>query len=157
MSAAEAGAVALIAKLQNQGYARTDVGSAAMMHKREFRLSRFGNVDTVVGVMINPGVATGAAFEAHDESTKAAAMGLKSKLPLGFGSAVELFPVMFAESADASAIEAAQGQSPKRWAIMSSRALVHGPQQEVVLFEGRAIWGAAYVKSQRTKLRGLLA
>lgn len=154
---AEAGASRLIAKLEADGFTRTEHGRVALLHHRAFRLSRFGMVDTVVGIALEPGVATEASFVALDKETKQGAMSVKSKWPLGLGSAVEMFPVLFAETADAAAIAAANGASPKRWGIMSSHALVHGSPAQIELFDGRAIWGAAYVASQRKKLKQYLA
>lgn len=155
--AAQERASRLIGKLQQMGYTRTDRGSAALMHQRQFKLSRFGVVDTVIGVTYDPGTATAATLSAHDENTKAGALELKSAWPRGLGGSIEMFPVMYAESADPGAVAAAQASPPKRWAIMTAQALVHGPTAQVVLFEGKALWGAAYIKSMRTKLIDLLA
>ena len=49
-------AAEMITKLESAGYTRTDRNGAAMLHKRELRLSRFSVVDTVFGIADEPGI-----------------------------------------------------------------------------------------------------
>ena len=150
-TAAAAGASRLIAVLEGHGFTRKDRGSVALLHERKFRLSRFGIVDAVVGVSVAP-MATAESLRELDVATKDGALDLKTRFPRGLISAVEIFPVLFADAADDSAIRAARSTPPNRWAIMTTHALLHGEDHQLERHEGSKIWGGAYVKGLRQRL-----
>jgi|GEM_PF-5045176 len=152
----EARAAQLIAKLEAAGYERYDRGDAVLLHERKFKVTRFSVVDTVIGITAQESV-TEDSFMAHDANTVEGARSLKSAWPLGMGGSIEQFPIVFADVADNGALEAAAAQSPKRWGIMSAHAVVHAATGEATMFEGRALWGAAYIAALRVKLKEILA
>ena len=138
------------ANAEAAGFERVDVaGFDAAWHRRKFMPSRIGMVDSVVTVR-TVDAATAADLVAHEDDAFAAALQLKVGIPRGLGSAVEVHPVTIAASADEGAIAHAAGVMKNRWSTMTMHALIHGTT--VTVFEGRKVWGAAYVKSLRKQL-----
>ncbi len=145
-------------RLEAEGFERTEVDGALIMHRRKFQLSRFGVVDTFVSLLAVDGPAGAGDVSGHLERAVEHALASKSGIPRGLGSAVELHPVTLAAGADESAVDAASSVTPNRWSMMIVPALIHAADGPVVMYEGRKVGGGAYhsslVKRLRTWLEG---
>ena len=146
----------MISRLESQGFDRFEVDGLVIFHRRKSSIT--GRTDTVVGVGYETDIVTGALFEQQDQQVRVWHVNwVFETTGRIWKGALELFSVVFAESADASAVEAAQGPCPKRYGSLSTRALVHGAHGVVEYFEGQRVWGAAVIKSQRRELLNFLA
>ena len=145
--------VATIGRLERQGFTCFDVDGLVLLHRRDE--SATGGKDTMVGVGYEPGTTSAALFEEQDKRVRGWYVDNVLAVRRRTGG-VELFSILFAESADASAVEAARGPCPKRKGILSTRALVHGPNGDTEFFECNRMWGFAIIKRLRQDLLGFL-
>jgi len=130
-------------------------GFDRVWHRRKFMLSRVGLVDAVVTIRVAESV-TELDLVRHEDDAFVVALGVKTWLPRGLGSAVEVHPITLAGNADADAITYAGGSMRNRWSAMTMHALIHGNPPQTVVFEGGKVWGAAYVGSVRSQLKALV-
>jgi hypothetical protein len=138
------------------GFSSKEVpGFDRVWHRRRFMMSRFGVVDTVITVR-TAGVVTRADLENHEKAAFTAALDLKTWIPRGLGSALEVHPITIANQADEGAVEYVRSVMTNRWSAMTMHALVHGEPPQTVLFEGTKLWGAFYVKSIRAQVAALV-
>ena len=146
--------IAAIARtLEAEGFERSEIDGALVMHRRKFQASRFGVVDTFVSLLAVDGPAGAADVGGHLDRAVEQALASKSRIPRGLGSAVELHPVTLSAGADDAAIAAASSITPNRWSMMIVPALVHAPDSDPVLYEGRKVWGGAYRSALVRRLR----
>lgn len=132
-------------------------GFDAVWHRRKFMPSRFGLVDAVVAVRAVDSVATVVDLGRAGEDAIAVALANKTWLPRGLGSAVEVHPITIAADAAPDAVDFARTQSPNRWGAIIMHALVYGDSATIVMFDGRKVWGAAYVRGLKKQLADLMA
>lgn len=139
-------------RLVADGFTPTTVAHGTQYHHRKFMFSRFGIVDRLVTVRVVPEVdaTTLAGFE---QESVDAALATKVRWPRGLGSAVEVYAFTLTAAADPGAVTAATQGPRSRWTIMSTPVLIHGSKAAVTMFEGRKIWGFAYIKALRSQAR----
>ncbi len=145
----------IAARLARDGFTTVrEDDETIVYHNRKFSPSRFGMLDSVVTVQTMTGTAAKSDLVDHEEAAVREALELKVALPRGLFSAVEVFPVTLVDEVASDAIEFVCGTLRNRWAVMSMSAVVHNAGTEVATYEGRKVWGGAYVTGLRTRVLG---
>jgi hypothetical protein len=132
-------------------------GATLKGRRREVKLSRFGLVETVVAissVRSQPGADQLRAFGA--DIVRSALDG-KSRIPLGFGSSVVVYPVLVADGVSDELSGFANSYAPKHWCIVEFPVVVDTRNRSLLLLNKTPIWGAAYYRKARREAQDLLA
>ncbi|MEM7140163.1 MAG: hypothetical protein AAF548_03960 [Actinomycetota bacterium] len=128
----------------------------AAFHRRKFMISRFGLVDTLIAVRVLDAPATRAFVERTQADAVEVALANKTRLPRGAGSAVEVFAIVVSDGADTEAIDFVQSSMPTQWSCFTMSALIHGSQARA-MYEGRKLFGAAYIGGLKSRLAELIS
>lgn len=143
----------IVRRLEADGFEVTaEDGESVVLHRRNVSFSRFGLLDSVAVVRSIGGRVSTSDLVDHEEGAVAEALRLKTWLPRGLMSAVEVFPITLADDAEGETIDFVCNGIRNRWAVMSLPAVVHEGGTKVDTFEGRKFWGGAYVSGLRRRL-----
>jgi hypothetical protein len=146
-------------RLHRAGFREEDSPPGALLkaRRREIRLSRFGIVETVVAiseVRTEPGPDQLRGF--GGDILRSAVEG-KTRIPLGLGSSLVVYPVLVAEGLSDELTGFANSYAPKHWCILEFPVVVEPGSQQLVIFDKTRVWGAAYYRRTRREARDLLA
>ena len=152
---------AIVARVERNaatnGFERKEgYGFDSVWHRRKFMPSRLGMVDAILTVRSAEFV-TKSDLVRYEDDALAAVLDMKIWLPRGLGSALEMYAITVAGTADAAAIEYVRTSMRNRWSAMTLHALFHGDPPQSVVFAGRKIWGGAYVKGLLAQLTALVS
>jgi hypothetical protein len=143
----------IVRRLEDDGFRiAAEDDESVVLHRRRPSLSRVGMLDSVVVIRSMTGHATTSDLVDHEEGAVAEALRLKTWIPRGLFSAVEVFPVTLADDAEGEAVDFVCNSIRNRWALMSMPAVVHEGGGTVDTFQGRKLWGGAYVQGLRRRL-----
>jgi hypothetical protein len=91
-----------------------------------------------------------------EEAVRSAGLG-KSRLPLGFGSSLVVYPVLLVDGISEALTQFAEDYVPKLWSIVEFPVVVD-PSTEIVVFSSKTpVWGSAYYRKTRREAQELLA
>ena len=121
------------------------------------KLSRFGVVETVVviGTCVTEPDADGLRSFGQ-EAVRSAAVG-KSRLPLGFGSSLAVYPVIVVDGISDALAEFVRHYVPKLWAVVEFPIIVEPSANSLVAATKTPVWGGAYYRKTRREAHDLLA
>ena len=147
-------------RLERAGFGVERRGSddlALVGHRRQGKLSRFGFVDTVVGVGSPRPSATSSDLEVIADRSFNEALRLKVRLPRGLGSQVVSYPALVVDQCSDELRSFAATYAPKHWSAMDFPIVVDLATGTLVFLEKTPMWGAAYYKRTREEARELLS
>ena len=132
-------------------------GTILKARRRQVKLSRFGVVETVV--VISNSVTRPDADQLRsfgEYAVRSAAVG-KSRLPLGFGSSLVVYPVLLVDAISDASTQFVQNYVPKLWSIVEFPVVVE-PRGGTFVFGAKTpVWGGAYYRKTRREAHDLLA
>jgi hypothetical protein len=132
-------------------------GALLKARRRQVKLSRFGMVETVI-VISDPMTHADAdrLRSFGEEAVRSAGLG-KSRLPLGFGSSLVVYPVLLVDGISEALTQFAEDYVPKLWSTVEFPVVVD-PSTEIVVFSSKTpVWGSAYYRKTRREAQELLA
>ena len=132
-------------------------GAALEARRRQFKLTRFGLVETVVGVSSLRADATPNDLRTFGADVYRSALAGKSRLPRGLGSSVVTYPVLLADRVSPELREFAGGYAPKHWCVLEFPIVVDASSGSLVHLDKTPLWGAAYYRRTRAEGRELFS
>jgi hypothetical protein len=132
-------------------------GAILKARRRQVKLSRFGVVETVA-VISSPRsqVEPDQLRMFGAESVRAATAG-KTRLPLGLGSSLVVYPVLLLDVISDPLTRFVNAYVPKHWSIVEFPVVVVPAAQTLVFATKTPVWGSAYYRKTRREAQDLLA
>jgi hypothetical protein len=131
-------------------------GAVLKARRREVKLSRFGVVETVVVISDVAAKADAERLRSFSEQAVRSAKVGKSRLPLGLGSSLVVYPVLLADGISDGLTQFAKDYVPKSWSTVEFPIVVD-PSPQIVVFSSKTpVWGAAYYRKTRREAAELL-
>jgi hypothetical protein len=131
-------------------------GAVLKARRRQVKLSRFGVVETVVVISNLVTQADADRLRSFGaEAVRSASVG-KSRLPLGFGSSLVVYPVLLVDGISDGLTQFAEDYIPKLWSIVEFPVVVDPSAQTVVFSSKTPVWGGAYYRKTRREAQELL-
>jgi hypothetical protein len=132
-------------------------GAVLSARRREVKLTRFGLVETVVAISDRTGNSEPEDLRLLGEDIVRFALEGKSKLPLGLGSSLVVYPVLLVDEASSELRQFAGSYAPRHWCVMEFPVVVERNTRSLAMLEHAPLWGAAYYRKTCRDARELLA
>ncbi len=126
--------------------------------RRAWKLSRFGLVETVVVVSTPRASPTRGELVTFGKESVAAALAGKSRIPLGVGSSVVVYPTLVVDELTDDLAAFVAGYAPRRWCVLEFPVVVEPEAGRTEMLARTPFWGSAYYRTTRqdaTELVGL--
>ena len=121
------------------------------------KLTRFGLVETVVAVCERSGSSEPDDLRLLGADIVQFAKDGKSKIPLGLGCSLVVYPVLLVDEASSELRQFAGSYTPKHWCVMEFPVVVERSTRSLVMLGHVPLWGAAYFRKTRRDAQELLA
>ena len=132
-------------------------GALLKARRRQVKLSRFGVVETVIVISSPRSQAEPDQLRVFGaESVRAATVG-KTRLPLGLGSSLVVYPVLLVDAISDALNRFVDEYVPKHWSIVEFPVVVVPTAQTLVYATKTPVWGSAYYRKTRREAQDLLA
>jgi hypothetical protein len=125
--------------------------------RRQVKLSRFGVVETVIVIsspVTQPDPDQLRTF--GEDAVRSAEVG-KSRIPLGLGSSLVVYPVVVAKGISDELAQFVQSYVPERWSTVEFPVVVEPATGSFVVGTKTPVWGGAYYRKTRRDAHELLA
>ena len=133
------------------------VGAVLSARRREVKLTRFGLVETVVAVSDRSGSSEPDDLRLLGADVVQFALAGKSKIPLGLGCSLVVYPVLLVDEASPELRQFAGSYTPRHWCVLEFPVVVERSTWSLVMLEHTPLWGAAYFRKTRRDVQKLLA
>ena len=125
--------------------------------RREVKLTRFGLVETVVAISDPSGSSEPDDLRLLGDDIVQFALAGKTKIPLGLGSSLVVYPVLLVDEVLPELREFVGSYAPKHWCVMEFPVVVEKRTWSLVMLEHAPLWGAAYYRKTCRDAQELLA
>jgi hypothetical protein len=132
-------------------------GATSMARRRELKVSRFGIVETVVGVSTVHAQPGPDQLRSFGSDVVRAALDGKTRLPRGLGSSVVVYPLLVADGISDELSRFVTAYAPRHWSILEFPVVIDIATSSLVLRKTTPVWGAAYYRATRRDAYELLA
>ena len=144
-------------RLSAAGFQLADEGALALYAgRREVKLTRFGVVETVVGVSVPRESATQDDLKELGRQVVEAALKRKTRIPRGLGSSLVVYPTLVVESGSPDLQRFVGANVPKHWSLLEFPVVADLTAQSLLYLERTPFWGAAYYRKTRAEAHALL-
>ena len=146
-------------RLSSAGFRDESPPSGAVLsaRRREVKLTRFGLVETVVAISDRSGSSETDDLRLLGADIVRFALAGKTKIPLGLGSSLVVYPVLLVDEASSELRQFAGSYTPKHWCVLEFPVVVERSTWSLVMLEHAPLWGAAYYRKTRLDAQKLLA
>jgi hypothetical protein len=146
-------------RLSRAGFLDESPPPAAVLsaRRREVKLTRFGLVETIVAVSDRSGSSEPDDLRLLGADIVQFAKDGKSKIPLGLGCSLVVYPVLLVDEASSELRQFAGSYTPKHWCVMEFPVVVERSTWSLVMLGHVPLWGAAYFRKTRRDAQELLA
>ena len=132
-------------------------GALLKARRRQVKVSRFGVVETVVVISTSRSEADPDQLRMFgSESVRAARVG-KTRLPLGLGSSLVVYPVLLVDAISDPLDGFVHSYAPKHWSIVEFPVVVAPATQTLAFATKTPVWGSAYYRKTRREAQDFLA
>jgi hypothetical protein len=147
------------ARLVGGGFKAEDParGAALQARRRRVKLTRFGLVETVVGLSGRRGEAGPEDLRAFGRDVFASALAGKAAIPRGLGGSLVVYPVLVVDRASPELRAAVSEEPPKHWAALEFPVVAELSAGGLLFFDRTPFWGAAYYRRTRDEAQDLFA
>jgi hypothetical protein len=135
-------------RLSRAGFRDEGPAVAAVLgaRRRQVKLTRFGLVETVVGISDRGGSAEPDDLRLFGADIVGFALDGKTKIPLGLGCSLVVYPVLMVDEVSSELREFAGSYTPKHWCVVEFPVVVERSTGSLVMLEHAPLWGAAYYR-----------